>query len=87
MLRNDMTNPKQTYALKRNSVLTSSRINTINVGGRGGIPAFDTFVMCQTEPRSSSPVKSIFCVFMVEPCILRSIDCLLPTNALNVNFI
>jgi hypothetical protein len=26
-------------------------------------------------------------IFMVEPCILRSIDCLLPTNALNVNFI
>jgi hypothetical protein len=25
-------------------------------------------------------------IFMVEPCILRSIDCLLPTNALNVNF-
>jgi hypothetical protein len=26
-------------------------------------------------------------IFMVEPCILRSIDCLLLTNALNVNFI
>jgi hypothetical protein len=26
-------------------------------------------------------------IFMVELCILRSIDCLLPTNALNVNFI
>jgi hypothetical protein len=26
-------------------------------------------------------------IFMVEPCILRLIDCLLPTNALNVNFI
>jgi hypothetical protein len=26
-------------------------------------------------------------VFMVEPCILRSIDGLSPTTALNVNFI
>jgi hypothetical protein len=24
---------------------------------------------------------------MVEPCVLRSIDCLLPTNALNVNLL
>jgi hypothetical protein len=26
-------------------------------------------------------------IFTVEPCILRLIDCLLPTDALNVNFI
>jgi hypothetical protein len=31
--------------------------------------------------------KVISIIFMVEPCILRLIDCLLPTNALNVNFI
>jgi hypothetical protein len=31
--------------------------------------------------------KKVMVVFMVEPGILRSIDCLLPTKALNVNFI
>jgi hypothetical protein len=31
--------------------------------------------------------KTKLMTFMVEPCIFRSIDCLLPTNALDVNFI
>jgi hypothetical protein len=31
--------------------------------------------------------KRFLFIFMVEPCILRLIDCLLPTNALDVHFI
>jgi hypothetical protein len=43
--------------------------------------------MLMVNTRSEIVNKKYWEVFMVEPCILRSIDCLLPTNALNVNFI